>query len=243
IVVIIVLFTSIGIITTSKPSSRLASPLFSSWMVYIDQSIFFYLYGMENRGFSMLHDNQSSTLSMTEMMLQLVTSVQMNEAKSLLGNEIPGFSTYENKIVVASEGLDDIDPFSHESGPPLETILKDREAIDDTEDKKEVDTEKPEHSTEGKRVVFLYNSHNRESFLPHLPEETNTDNAYHKEVNITKISDRIAKGLEQNGIGAQVDDTDMMQTLQDKNWKYGKSYDASRPVIKEAMASNEAIQY
>jgi len=195
IVVIIVLFTSIGIITTSKTSSRLASPLFSSWMVYIDQSIFFYLYGMENRGFSMLHDNQSSTLSMTEMMLQLVTSVQMNEAKSLLGNEIPGFSTYENKIVVASEGLDDIDPFSHESGPPLETILKDREAIDDTEDKKEVDTEKPEHSTEGKRVVFLYNSHNRESFLPHLPEETNTDNAYHKEVNITKISDRIAKGL------------------------------------------------
>src|SRR5699024_2597595 len=120
----------------------------------------------------------------------------------------------------------------------------DREAVDETVEKKEdEDSTEPEHSTDGRKVVFLYNSHNRESFLPHLPKETNTDNAYHEKVNITKISDRIAKKLKGNGIGSQVDDTDIMQILHEKNWKYGKSYDASRPVVEDAIATNDDIQY
>src|SRR5699024_4582333 len=97
--------------------------------------------------------DQEPTASMTEVVLQLITSVKMKEARSLLGNEIPGFSTYENKVVVAAEGMNGIDPFSHESGPPLETILKDREAVDETVDKKEQeDAKEPEHTTDGKQV-------------------------------------------------------------------------------------------
>src|SRR5699024_5025790 len=127
------------------------------------------------------------------------TSIQLSELKSLLGNEIPGFATYDNKIIVAADGIDMIDTLSHESGPPLEIILKDREAIDETEEvEKEPTKQKPSQTTEGKQVVFLYNSHNRESFLPHLPEETDTNNAHHKDVNITKVSDRIAERLGEN---------------------------------------------
>jgi len=40
-----------------------------------------------------------------------------------------------------------------------------------------------------------------------------------------------------------VDDTDIMQILNDKGWKYGKSYDASRPVVETALDENDDLQY
>src|SRR5699024_12675507 len=94
-----------------------------------------------------------------------------------------------------------------------------------------------------REVVFLYNSHNRESFLPHLPDETDTDHTYHEEVTITKISDHMKENIEKNGIGTMVDETDIMQILNDKGWKYGKSYDASRPVVETALEENDDLQY
>lgn len=245
IIIFIVLFTSIGLMTTSKPSSRLSSAIFSNWMNQMDGSVFTYLFSMEQPGLLLVNDMEQPSFFMAEAWLQMVTSVRMKDAKSLLSQEIPGFSTYENRIVVAGEGMDDIDPLAHESGPPLETIFREREAIDDTKDTEEqpAGDKAPEQTTDGKKVVFLYNSHNRESFLPHLPDETDTDNAYHEEVNITKISDRLHDKLAEAGIGAQVDDTDIMQVLRDKDWKYSKSYDASRPVVETALKDNKDIQY
>src|SRR5690625_3468434 len=120
------------------------------------------------------------------ILFDIMTSIKMNDVKSFLSYEIPGFSTYEHKVIVRGEDMDDEHLLSHESGPPLEDILEDRKAIDDDEDKA---NEKREGNIE-EATVFLYNSHNRESFLPHLPDETNADNAHHKEVNVTKVRDR-----------------------------------------------------
>src|SRR5699024_3557280 len=118
-------------------------------------------------------------------------------------------------------------------------ILEKREAVDDVEGiPKEKESEQPILTTGDKEVVLLYNSHNRESFLPHLPEETKANRAHHEEVNITKISDRLADMLDKNGIGTKVDKTDFMQILNEKDWKYYKSYDASRPVVKEVLSQN-----
>lgn len=243
IVALLILFTLIGVITTSNPSSRLSSAIFSSWMENIDQSIFSILYSMENRAFDITYQISTNNNPLPSALLEIATSIRMNDLKSLLGKEIPGFSTYENKVIVAGEEINDIDNYAHESGPPLETILEKREAVDNVENKPEKPSEQPPHSTGDRQVVFLYNSHNRESFLPHLPEEKKANRAYHEEVNITKISDRVAENLKKNGIGADVDETDIMQILHDKNWKYSKSYDASRPVVEEALAQNKDIQY
>src|SRR5699024_9742091 len=143
------------------------------------------------------------------------------------------------KVIVRGEDMDDEHLLSHESGPPLEDILEDRRAIDDEEDKTK---EKREQNIE-EATVFLYNRHNRESFLPHLPDETNADNAHHKEVKVTKVSDRIAHSLEENGIGSMADASDIMNVLQDNGCSYPKSYDASRSVVKEALAQNEKLKY
>ncbi|MEI3606865.1 stage II sporulation protein P [Pseudogracilibacillus sp. SE30717A] len=241
IVLIILLFTTIGIITTTKPSSRLSSSVFSTWTSNVDQSIFALLFSMENREFDLVY-GVTPEQPLTEVLFNVATSIKLNDLKSLLGQEIPGFLTYENKVIVAGEGLNELSSFAHESGPPLEDILEDRKAVDDSTKEKPEPKDQP-FSTEGRKVVFLYNSHNRESFLPHLPDEQDSNRAHHEEVNITKVSDRIAEGLEANGIGSYVDDTDIMKVLNEKGWKYGRSYEASRPVVQEAISQNKDLQY
>src|SRR5699024_8671606 len=142
------------------------------------------------------------------------------------------------KVVIAGEGMNDTDILSHESGPPLEDVLQDRKAVDDEQE----EVPAPKNSTD-EAVVFLHNSHNRESFLPHLPEETDANQAHHEEVNITKVSERIGQKLESNGIGTKVDDTDIMNILHEKGWSYHQSYTAARPIVEDALANNKDIQY
>lgn len=236
------LFTVIGMITTSKPSSRLASSIFSSWTSNFDQSIFLTLFKFEHRTFDLVMQPKEQEPTLSAIAFEIMTSIKMNDLKSLLGYEIPGFSTYEHKIIIAGEGMSDVNLLSHESGPPLEDILLDRKAIDEDEKKEESTPSKQTPKTE-KPVVFLYNSHNRESFLPHLPDETNANHAHHEKVNITKVSERFAQTLESNGIGTTVDDTDIMNILHEKGWSYHKSYAASRPIVEEALAENQDLQY
>src|SRR5690625_2634151 len=229
----------IGMMTTSKPSSRLASSIFSSWTSNFDQSIFLTLLRFESRTFDIATTSDDDKKPFPTAAFEVITSIKMNDLKSLLGYEIPGFSTYEHKVVIAGEGMNDTDILSHESGPPLEDVLQDRKAVDD-EEQEEVPA--PKNSTD-EAVVFLHNSHNRESFLPHLPEETNANQAHHEEVNITKVSERIAQKLESNGIGTKVDDTDIMNILHEKGWSYHQSYTAARPIVEDALANNKDIQY
>ncbi len=241
-IIIVLLFTSIGLMTTTKPSSRLSSSIFSSWTSNVDQSIFVMMYSLENRHFELTNEYFMERPNLFETLFNLVTSVRLNDLKSLLGHAIPGFSTYENRIIIAGEGLNELSTLSHESGPPIEDILQEREAIDKSEIEEKEPSESP-LTTEDRKVVFLYQSHNRESFLPHLPDETDPNRAHHEEVNITKVSERLASSLESYGIGADVDKTDVMNILKEKKWSYGKSYQASRPIVEEAMSQNEHIQY
>ncbi|HLR23943.1 MAG TPA: stage II sporulation protein P [Pseudogracilibacillus sp.] len=243
VIIILLLFTLIGFITTANTASKIQSKNFSAWLEEVDFSFFTLLYSMENHAFDLVYPLEQPDKFYLDGLLKMVTSIRFQDASSLLGQEIPGFSTYENTVIIAGEKLDDIDSYSHESGPPLEIILEDREAVDAEEEQKDEEEKTPEQTTDGREVVFLYNSHNRESFLPHLPDETDTDHAYHEEVNITKISDHLKENLEKNGIGTMVDDTDIMQILNDKGWKYGKSYDASRPVVETALDENDDLQY
>src|SRR5699024_9509966 len=103
-------------------------------------------------------------------------------------------------------------------------------------------TETP-FSTDGSEVVFIDHSHDRESFLPLLPDESEPNRAHNSEVNITKVSDGLAGSLEPYGIGTSVDDTDIMNILNENDWNYGQSYQASRPVVQEVMNQNEDLQY
>lgn len=240
---VIVLFVSIGILTTIKPAYRFSSDTITRWTSDIDSSTFLYLMGMENRVFqeALPGDHQKPELSTT--FFQIVTSIKPDDPRSLLGRELPGFASFGNHIIVAGEGTNYAN-LAMESSPPLEDVLEEREAVMD-EPSEESDEEKKEskQSTGKRDVVFIYNTHSRESFLPHLPDVTDPDQAHHDEVNISKVSDRLAETLKSNGVGTNVDHTDIMNVLNEKGWEYGQSYDASRDVVEDAVSTNDDIQY
>lgn len=242
---IVVLFVSIGISTTAQPAYRFSSDTITEWTSDIDGSIFLSLIGMENRAFKQAYPEGETLPDISTTLFQIATSIKPNDPRSLLGNELPGFSSFASQILIAGEGTNYTN-LSIESSPPLEEVLKDREAViadDSIESETPEEGEEESPSTGDSDVVFIYNSHNRESFLPHLPDVTDPDHAHHDEVNITNVSDRLSESLEAKGIGTNVDNTDIMDELNEKGMDYSQSYEASRGVVEEAFASNEEIQY
>src|SRR5699024_8917282 len=243
---IIVLFISIGILTTIKPAYRFSSDTITRWTSDIDSSTFLYLMGTENRIFKEAFPKDKKLPKLSTTLFQIATNIKPSDPSSLLGQELPGFSSFGSKVIVAGEGTDYTN-LAMESSPPLEDVLEDREAVLDEPSEEESDREdenkEANQSTGEKDTVFIYNTHTRESFLPHLPNVTDPNQAHHDEVNITKVSDRIAKKLKSNGIGTNVNNTDVMNILKEKEWEYGQSYDASRSIVEEAVASNKHLQY
>jgi len=242
---IIVLFIFIGFLTSVQPAYRFSSNTISEWTSDIDSSIFLNLIGMENRALMQAFPEEAELPELSSIFFQVATSVKPNDPRSLLGNEIPGFSIFDNTVLIAGEGTDYTN-LPIESSPPLEEVLKEREAVMEDEPEEEDsgnDKGKATPNTGDRNVVYIYNAHNRESFLPHLPDVNDPDLAHHDEVNVTKISERLAKSLEANGIGAQVEKSDIGKVLDEKGWEYWQSYDAAREVAQEAIASNNDIQF
>ncbi|RDW19247.1 stage II sporulation protein P [Oceanobacillus arenosus] len=243
---IVVLFVVIGLLTTVQPTYRFSSKTIANFTSDIDSSIFMNLIGMENRAFKQTLLEESKLPSLSTILFQVATSLKPNDPRSLLRNEIPGFSSFDQDTLIAGVGTDYTN-FPIESSAPLEEILQDRVAVIDEDTTKgeeiEKDTSSSAPTTGNRDVVYIYNTHNRESFLPYLPDVANSDSAFHQEVNITNVSDRLAKALEAKGVGAQVDNTDIGLILNKKGMEYWQSYDASREVVEAAVASNKEIEY
>lgn len=241
---IVILFFSIGIFTSMKPAYRITSDVIQSWTSDMDGSVFSHILAMENKAFQYVMKEEHDTLGIASLLFEVATSIKPNDPRSLLGNEIPGFSIYDRKIFIAGTGTDYTNlPF--ESSPPLEEVLKEREAVFEEEELEQDDGQDEGNtpSTGGRDVVFIYNTHNRESFLPHLPGVNDPNKALHHEVNITLVSERLAKSLEAKGIGAQVDKTDFAKKLSERNWEYWRSYEVSRESVVAAFNNNKDLQY
>lgn len=240
---IIILFIFIGILTTIKPAYRFSSDTITRWTSDIDSSTFLYLMGMENKIFQEAFPEEQQIPDLSTTFFQIAASIKPDDPRSLLGRELPGFASFGSHIIVAGEGANYTN-LAMESSPPLEDVLEEREAVMDEPSEKSDKEKKESKQTTGERdVVFIYNSHSRESFLPHLPDVTDPDQAHHDEVNITKVSDKLAETLKENGIGTNVDHTDIMDILNERGWEYSQSYDASREVVEEAVSNNKDIQY
>ncbi len=238
------IFLLVGYLTTMNPANRPSSNTISQWTSDINSSIYLHLLGMENRAFMHVYEEENQSKTIINTMFQLVTSIKPNDFRSLLGNELPGFSRYDREILIAGEGTDYTN-LPVESSFPLEDVLEERQAVyEDDKEENESEKEPPKNKEELENVVFIYNTHNRESFLPHLPDVTDPDLAHHREVNITKVSERLKEELAKRGIGAIVDETDIIgEVLVEKNWEYWQSYRASREVVTEAFAQNGKLKY
>ncbi|ASB88297.1 stage II sporulation protein P [Bacillus sonorensis] len=241
---LLLVFILSGVLTSLRPELRPSSSFYRVTDELAGEA-FGHILGMENHYFASALPDPNKRIELSPLVLKLATSINLKDPRSFLGRELPGFSHFDSDILVAGQGTDYTNMPS-ESPPPTEVLKEEREAnLAEIEGKKEDDGNKrpPEQSTGDRKVVFIYNTHNTESYLPFLKGETDPNLAMHSKANVTLVSDMLADAMESQGVGAKVDKTDIQANLKKKGWSYPRSYDESRPVVKEAMARNKDLQY
>jgi stage II sporulation protein P len=238
------LFIFTGMLTSFEPGYGLASNQVHEWANGVKGEDFLHVMGMENKLFRQALPEGSEPPSLSNIAFQVATSINPDDPRSLLGRELPGFALYDGQIIVAGTGMD-YTTLPVESAPPMDVIMAEREATKESLAKleeMEKEAQQGQETTNGRKVVHIIHSHNTESFLPEL--ETDVPNeAFHRQINITLVGDRLSKELEKRGIGVEVEERDVQGHLVDKGWQYGKSYDASREFVKEAMANNDDLEF
>jgi len=231
-----------------KPEYQIKSSSINSATGHLTGEVLYRLLGTENHAFGQVLPKDESTPSLTSLVFKVSTNVSLDDPRSLLGRELPGFSIFDGELVIAGEGIN----YTHlpiESPPPPEALQKENEAaIKDIEELDDLDNgdeeaPPPAQTTGDRKMVYLYFTHTRESFLPHLEGVTDPNRAHHSKINVTRIGDHLQKQLERYGIGTVVDKTDIMTNLSEKGLSYGRSYDESRKVVEAAVTSNRDLTY
>lgn len=95
-------------------------------------------------------------------------------------------------------------------------------------------------TTAGRKVVFVYHSHPRESWVPEL-KVSNANEAEDSQKNVTLVGKRLTDKLEEQGIGSVHSGVDYPTNVPGYNWNY--SYKYSLQTVKEAFTQNKDIAF
>ncbi|WP_342432370.1 stage II sporulation protein P [Neobacillus sp. FSL H8-0543] len=239
---IVLVFSISGLLTSLKPQYRPMSSSVNTATSDVNGKLLYQLMAWENHHFLKVEEDLTASPKLTSLIFQLTSNINLDDPRSLLGRELPGFYQFDGKIVVAGEGSNYTN-MPTESSPPLEIMKAEREAA--LQNLEEIENsgsgEKPPQpslTTGVKKVVHLYFTHNQESYLPYLKGVKDPNLAYHSQVNVTKIGDYLKESLEERGIGTSVDKFDVMGTV-----KMANTYSKSGELVKSAMASNRDLDY
>lgn len=240
-------FSLSGLMTSLKPEFRLTSSSVNNVATNMTGEWLYHLMGSENHYFLGALPVTSQSPKLTNILFKMSANINLDDPRSLLGRELPGFSLFDGKIVVAGEGTNYTN-MPMESAPPVEVLkaeqeasLQNTEGIDGTGNSG--GSSPPPLTTGNRKVMYLYFTHNRESYLPYLKGVTDPDKAYHSQINVMNIGDKMKEQLESRGIGTAVEKADIQANLNRKGLDYTKSYQESRPVVQAAMASNRDYTY
>ncbi len=239
---LLLVFAISGLLTSLKPGYRPVSSSLNQAANVISGKMLYQLMGWENHHFLSVSKDLETSPKLTNLVFKLSNNINLNDPRSLLGRELPGFYQFDGQIVVAGEGTNYTN-MPIESAPPVEIMKAEREAslqnVENLNQAKPKETlPPPKQTTGGRKVVYLYFTHNRESYLPYLKGVTDPNLAYHSQINVTKIGDEIQARLAENGIAAEVDKTDIMGKT-----TMSKTYQESGQVVQAAMASNRDLKY
>lgn len=239
-------FSVSGVMTSLRPEYRISSNSVHTVANQFSGKMLFSMLANENHYlFNALPEGKQESI-ITNQLIKVSTNISLEDPRSLLGRELPGFSIFDNEILVAGEGTNYTN-MPYESSPPVDVLNEERDAslqnLDEIEEPDKGVTNQPNQTTNGRKVVEIYHSHNRESYLPYLKGVTDPDLAYHSKINITKLGERMVEDLADKGIGSSLDKTDIMGNLNNKGLNYAKSYQESRKSVQTAMANNKDLEY
>ncbi|GAX90685.1 stage II sporulation protein P [Effusibacillus lacus] len=166
--------------------------------------------------------NTEPRSGVVSMLFYLLTDINVEHPETMLGGSIAAMA------VADFEPLTD---FKEPPGPDQLPETPDRAVPQPSEPK-----EKEPVQTDGKPLVYIYHTHNRESFLPEMPGVTEPNKAYHKDRNIELVGERLLRSLKDKNISA-------IQT-KEEYWYKGNvknEYDLSRKTAQEVLAQNSSI--
>ncbi|WP_133581109.1 stage II sporulation protein P [Aureibacillus halotolerans] len=230
-----------GALTAVQSEWRMNAKPLQDYLAPFSGAGLVHMLAMENHYFSQATPTPPPNVQ--HLTLQAISTLQPEDHRTLLGKELPGFTTFDGDIIVAGEGTD-YTTLPIESAPPLEVLEKEREASALALKGEEGPSLSPPLQTTGDRdVVYIYHTHSRESFLPMLPDVTNPNEAFHTEANITLVGKKLGEALEKRGIGTAVNTEDITGQLLANDATYAQSYDFSKPVVKEAIANNDDLTF
>lgn len=249
IIVVVLLFIGIGAFTASDTNNRLFFSAFNDWSSQIPSEVLIYAMGTENPYFTQGVSKDSHLPSLSSVILELSTNIKTGDIRSLLGNELPGFSIFDTEIAVPGEGTDYTN-LVNESAPPLDEMLRERkeaeQKLNEWQDSKKDEKEKktPPKTTEGKKIAYIYHTHSWESYLPilGLSGAKDANKASDAKTNVSSIVGKeLTRDLKREGIGTLHDTQNMGALLKQKGWAYPQAYKNSRSVVEAALNKNKSL--
>ncbi|EMA6343108.1 stage II sporulation protein P [Bacillus cytotoxicus] len=237
-------FFLIGMVVTLLKETK--STYLYNWLNELSMNGYMYVIGKENHYFTQEYRNLNQDFSISSFLFSVATNIRFDDVRSFVGKELPGFGKYDTEIVIAGEGTN-YSNLPIESSVPLEEVVKERTGEAGQVQKKDSNAEKkqPDQTTGERKVAFIYHTHSWESFLPllNLTNDPNPDKATSSVTNISILGERLREQLENEGIGAIEDKTDVGKRLISKGLNSNSSYKESREIVQEAMARNKELQY
>lgn len=247
ILALLLLFFSLsGILTSLRPEYTISSQSVHTVTNQFSGKLLYTLLANENHYFFQAVPEGKSTTGFTRQILKMSANISLDDPRSLLGRELPGFSVFDSQIIVAGEGTNYTN-MPIESAPPDHLLQEEKDAdlqnVEKLEEDEKQAGDSPSVTTNGRKVVHIYHTHNRESFLPYLKGVKNPNHAQHSKINITKLGERMSQDLLEKGIGSSVDTNDIMARLNQKGLNYNRSYKESRGLVQTAIAGNKELEY
>ncbi|MDF2607123.1 MAG: stage sporulation protein [Bacillales bacterium] len=237
-------FSVVSTLTALKPKYRLSSSYINEFLNQYNGKIFLFLLGQESQYFNYSIKTDMKNLVLSKLLVELGTSINISDPRSLLGNEIPGFRLFDTQLIVAEKDTNYSNVFI-ETSPPLDFLsndtIVDEEKIPLPTSPKPITP--PTRTTNGRNVIYIYHTHTRESFLPLLKGTTDANKSFNSKANITLVGANLAKELEQRGIGSLLDKTDFTGILLQSKQTYAKSYDVSRKNVAQSLKNNKDLKF
>ncbi|MFC7392874.1 stage II sporulation protein P [Scopulibacillus cellulosilyticus] len=237
-----ILFIFVSLLTTDKMNGYLTYDNVNKALNSLKAEMIVDLMGNENPYFKQVLPDGYQSVNLAKLSFQAITNINVGDTRTLLGNELPGFSIYDTDIYVAGVGTNYTN-IPIESPPPLDYIMKDKQG-NSKNDSKDNSSQKvpPQKNKNGQ--VFIYSTHSWESFLPilGLSGDPDSDKATSDSKNIHIVDEMLAKALDKKNIPTVADTTSVTKILNDKGMGTGQAYDASRTIVKPAVTSGKNYQ-
>ncbi|MCM3431728.1 stage II sporulation protein P [Brevibacillus agri] len=183
-------------------------------------------------------------------LLELSTGVNTQELNTLLNKELPGAPTGNWKAIVATTPQKSEDPIAElrmekfaESPARTFKIVKSPIIPRKVTNKARAITASAASIDKNKRIVFVYQTHNRESWLSVTSPTKLTKSVEHPTKNMTLIGKKLAEKLSEKGIGTTVNTDDFYQNLLNQGKSYVDSYEESLKAIQAAKKENKNLKY